>query len=94
MLAVSLTALPAATSSMSGCPWAPAIRASSWPSFAGAAWRACRKALRRSSQAKKTKAIDNKLVVAYFAARLAADARCKIAAVKEGEDVLFTLEVP
>jgi histidine phosphotransferase ChpT len=41
---------------------------------------------------KETKAIDNKLVVAYFAARLAADARCKIAAVKEGEDVLFTLE--
>ncbi len=41
---------------------------------------------------KETKAIDNKLVVAYFAARLAAEARCKAAAVKDGEDVVFTVE--
>ncbi len=38
------------------------------------------------------KTMDGKLVVAYYAARLAAEARCKITAVKEGEDVLFTVE--
>jgi histidine phosphotransferase ChpT len=41
---------------------------------------------------KDTKAIDGKLVVAYYAARLAAQAHLKAAAVKDGEDVVFTLE--
>jgi histidine phosphotransferase ChpT len=41
---------------------------------------------------KEAKAIDGKLVVAYYAARLADEARFKFAAVKEGEDMLFTLE--
>ena len=41
---------------------------------------------------KETKAIDGKLVVAYYAARLSAQAHLKAAAAKDGEDVLFTLE--
>ena len=41
---------------------------------------------------KETKAIDNRLVVAYYAARLAADAGYKITAVKQNEEALFTLE--
>jgi histidine phosphotransferase ChpT len=41
---------------------------------------------------KASKAIDNKLVVAYYATRLADEASLKISAVKEGDDVLFTLE--
>ncbi|MGO9172842.1 MAG: histidine phosphotransferase family protein [Rhodomicrobium sp.] len=41
---------------------------------------------------KEVKAIDGKLVVAYYAARLAAEAHFKISAVKEGDDALFTLE--
>jgi histidine phosphotransferase ChpT len=40
----------------------------------------------------ETKTIDGKLVLAYYAARLAAEAKCKILAAKEGEDALFTLE--
>jgi histidine phosphotransferase ChpT len=40
----------------------------------------------------EAKAIDGKLVVAYYAVRLADEARFKLAAVKEGEDMLFTLE--
>jgi len=41
---------------------------------------------------KESRAIDGKLVIAYYAARLASDAALKLTAVKEGEDVLFTLE--
>jgi histidine phosphotransferase ChpT len=41
---------------------------------------------------KEVKTIDGKLVVAYYAARLAEEARFKLAAGKEGEDMLFTLE--
>ncbi len=41
---------------------------------------------------KDTKAIDGKLVVAYYAARVAAQAHLKVTAVKDGEDVVFTLE--
>jgi histidine phosphotransferase ChpT len=41
---------------------------------------------------RETKAIDGKLVLAYYAARLADEAKYKISAVKEGEDALFTLE--
>jgi histidine phosphotransferase ChpT len=41
---------------------------------------------------KEMKTIDGKLVVAYYAARLAEEARFKLAAAKEGEDMLFTLE--
>jgi histidine phosphotransferase ChpT len=41
---------------------------------------------------KAVKAIDGKLVVAYYAVRLAQEARFRFAAAKEGEDVLFTLE--
>ncbi len=43
---------------------------------------------------KEAKAIDGRLVVAYYAARLAAQAQLKLAAVKQGEDALFTLEPP
>ncbi|MBI4723726.1 MAG: hypothetical protein HY765_01505 [Rhodomicrobium sp.] len=39
-----------------------------------------------------SKAIDGKLVVAYYAARLAEEAHYKISAAKEGEDVMFSLE--
>jgi histidine phosphotransferase ChpT len=41
---------------------------------------------------KDVRAIDGRLVVAYYAARLAQEARFKFAAAKEGEDMLFTLE--
>jgi histidine phosphotransferase ChpT len=41
---------------------------------------------------KEVKAIDGKLVVAYYATRLAQEAGFKFAAAKEGEDMLFTLE--
>jgi histidine phosphotransferase ChpT len=41
---------------------------------------------------KDSRAIDGRLVGAYYAARLAAEASLRISAVKEGEDVLFTLE--
>jgi histidine phosphotransferase ChpT len=41
---------------------------------------------------KETKTIDGKLVLAYYAARLAVEAKCKISAAKEGEDALFTIE--
>ncbi len=41
---------------------------------------------------KETRDIDGRLVIAYYAARLAADASLKIAAAKEGEDVVFSLE--
>ncbi len=38
------------------------------------------------------RAIDGRLVIAYYAARLAEGAALKLTAVKEGEDVLFALE--
>jgi histidine phosphotransferase ChpT len=41
---------------------------------------------------KETRAIDGKLVVAYYAARLADEAKCKLAAIKQDADVLFALE--
>jgi len=41
---------------------------------------------------KDAKAIDGKLVVAYYASRLAAQAHLKVTAAKDGEDVVFTLE--
>ncbi|MFZ1108375.1 MAG: histidine phosphotransferase family protein [Rhodomicrobium sp.] len=40
----------------------------------------------------ESRAIDGRLVIAYYAARVATDASLKLSAVKEGEDVLFTLE--
>jgi histidine phosphotransferase ChpT len=39
-----------------------------------------------------SRAIDGRLVTPYYAARLASEASLKLTAVKEGEDVLFTLE--
>ena len=39
-----------------------------------------------------SRAIDGRLVIAYYAARLAAEASLKLSAVKEGEDIMFTLE--
>jgi histidine phosphotransferase ChpT len=39
-----------------------------------------------------SRAIDGRLVIAYYAARIASGASLKLSAVKEGEDVLFTLE--
>ncbi len=39
-----------------------------------------------------SKSIDGKLVVAYYAARLAEKAAYKIAARKDGDDILFSLE--
>ncbi len=39
-----------------------------------------------------TRTIDGRLVIAYYAARLATEASLKLSAVKEGEDVMFTLE--
>ena len=41
---------------------------------------------------KDSRTIDGRLVIAYYAARLAAGASLKLSAAKEGEDVLFTLE--
>ena len=41
---------------------------------------------------KDTRPIDGRLVIAYYASRIATDASLKLSAVKEGEDVLFTLE--
>jgi len=41
---------------------------------------------------KSSKPIDGKLAVAYYAARLAAQAQMKITAVKDGEDAVLTLE--
>jgi histidine phosphotransferase ChpT len=41
---------------------------------------------------KMGKPIDGKLVVAYYAARLAAQAQMKVTAVKDGDDAVFTLE--
>ena len=41
---------------------------------------------------KGTKTVDGRLVTAYYAARLATEASLKLSAVKEGEDILFTLE--
>ena len=41
---------------------------------------------------KDTRAIDGRLVIAYYAARLAADASLKLSAVKEAQDIMFTLE--
>lgn len=41
---------------------------------------------------KDTRAIDGRLVIAYYAGRLASDASLKLSVAKEGEDVLFTLE--
>lgn len=38
------------------------------------------------------RSIDGRLVTAYYASRLAADASLRLSAVKEGEDILFTLE--
>jgi histidine phosphotransferase ChpT len=39
-----------------------------------------------------TKSIDGKLVVAYYAARLALEAKCRLTVAKEGEGILFTLD--
>ncbi len=96
VLAVSLTALPAGGDFYVGL------------SVAGAAGRGaprlklaivCRGRAARVQEGfadvlagKLTKSIDGKLVVAYYAARLAAEANFKLTAQKEGEDVLFTLE--
>lgn len=41
---------------------------------------------------KDSRAIDGRLVIAYYAARLAAEASLKLSAAKEGEDIMFTLE--
>ncbi len=41
---------------------------------------------------RETRTIDGRLVTAYYASRLASDASLKLSAVKEGEDILFTLE--
>ena len=41
---------------------------------------------------KDSRTIDGRLVIAYDAARLATQASLKLSAVKEGEDVMFTLE--
>jgi histidine phosphotransferase ChpT len=43
-------------------------------------------------ECKEMNAVDGKLVVAYYAVRLAEEARFKFTASKEGEDMLFTLE--
>nr|WP_251133873.1 histidine phosphotransferase family protein [Rhodomicrobium sp. Az07] len=39
-----------------------------------------------------TRTIDNRIVIAYYATRLATEASLKLSALKEGEDILFTLE--
>jgi histidine phosphotransferase ChpT len=41
---------------------------------------------------KDSRAIDGRLVIAYYAARLAAEASLKLSVAKEGEDIMFTLE--
>jgi histidine phosphotransferase ChpT len=41
---------------------------------------------------KEAKVTDTKLVVAYYASRLAAQAQYKISAVKEGDDAIYTIE--
>ncbi len=41
---------------------------------------------------KEAKVADTKLVVAYYASRLAAQANFKISAVKDGEDAVYTVE--
>jgi histidine phosphotransferase ChpT len=41
---------------------------------------------------KETKVTDTKLVVAYYASRLAVQAHYKISAVKEGDDAVYTVE--
>lgn len=41
---------------------------------------------------KEAKVADTKLVVAYYASRLATQAHYKISAVKEGEDAVYTVE--
>ncbi|MGO9487039.1 MAG: histidine phosphotransferase family protein [Rhodomicrobium sp.] len=41
---------------------------------------------------KEAKVSDTKLVVAYYAWRLAAQAHCKVSAMKDGEDTVFTVE--
>ncbi len=95
VLAVALTALPAGGDIYLGL---------TAPAAAGAPSRfklviVCRGRIARVPEGfaeilsgKYAKSIDGKLVVAYYAARLAAEARFKLTAAKEGEDVLFTLE--
>jgi histidine phosphotransferase ChpT len=41
---------------------------------------------------KGSRAIDGKLVIAYYAARLSAEGALEISVVKKGDDVVFTLE--
>jgi histidine phosphotransferase ChpT len=96
-LAVALTALPA------GGEVYLELAAAGQPAKGGRrpfnAAITCRGRLARLQQdiadiigGRDTKTIDGKLVVAYYAARLAVAAKFKFSAKKAGEDVVFTLE--
>ncbi len=96
LLAVALTALPAGGDVYVGLTASKAgPRAASRFKLAiicrGRAAR-LQDGLAETLSSRGLKAIDNKLAVAYYAARLAAAASMKISALKDADDVVFTLE--
>lgn len=95
VLAVALTSLPAGGDIYVGVHAEKAVRGQARLKLAilcrGRAAR-IQEGIADIFAGKDTKPIDGKLVVAYYASRLAAQAHCKITAAKDGEDVLFALE--
>jgi histidine phosphotransferase ChpT len=95
LLAVALTALPSGGDFYVGVSASAAGRGAARLKLAiicrGRAARV-QEGIAEIFAGKLTKPVDGKLVVAYYASRLAAGASLKASAVKEGEDVLFTLE--
>lgn len=95
LLAVTLTSLPAGGDIYVGLSGSAGGRGGSRLKLAilcrGRAAR-LQEGIADTLAGKNSKPIDGKLVVAYYAARLAAQAQMKISAVKDGEDAVYALE--